>query len=224
MDGASWVQPCRSGLANVHLSGLVGIILWRICWSGEQKGLDQFKQSSRIQRSEQNSNFSQISLISLDTASRQWRDALFLRGESTQAKQFSAVLEGQVPQSFGCRGELHDQKVVKISFGLSWNQDNLGVCWMILRLLFSVNLLYCPALLVQLTCLGLTSAIVALIDLSYRFVTCMLALLALRVSWRAAWTSLFPLDCLCFAVPYTDAVSVQMPYLTRLLLLWKAES
>lgn len=106
------------------------------------------------------------------------------------------MLEGQVPRSFGCRGELHGQRVVKIPFGLSWNQD--GLEW--LYIYFSFNLLYCPALLVQLTWLGLTAAIVALIDLSYRFVTCMLAL---RVSWGAAWTSLFPLDCLYFAVPYT---------------------
>lgn len=96
-----------------------------------------------------------------------WRGVLFLRGEGTQAKQFSAVLLGQVPQSFGCRRELHGQKVVKIPFGLGWNQDSLGSLeW--LCLLFSVNLHYCPALLVLLTCLGLTCAIVAAIALSYR--------------------------------------------------------
>lgn len=54
---------------------------------------------------------------------------------------------------------------------------------MTLYLLFSVNVLYCPALLVQLTCLELTSSIVVVIALSYTFVT---FVLALRLSWGAA--------------------------------------
>lgn len=50
------------------------------------------------------------------------------RRHSSQTVLSSAesVMLGQVPQSFGCRGELHGQKVVKIPFGLSWNQDSLG--------------------------------------------------------------------------------------------------
>lgn len=168
MDGASWVQPCRSGLANVHLSVLGGITPWRVCWSGGQEGLNQFKQSSRIPRSEQSSTFTLICLIFLDTASPLVERCAFSKRRRHSSRTVLSSAVGSGPSELWLQEGAARPEGGKNTFWARLEPGQSWLSWMTLCLLFSVNLLYCPALLVLLTCLGLTCAIVAAIALSYR--------------------------------------------------------